>query len=97
MRSLKLEPDALSVESFEPAPRGEIPRGTVRGYGTEAGNNSCLAVCTNAGCSDGCSGHLTCNAASCATQCGETGGDWTYPPMITCDEYQNTCAPDCMV
>ena len=63
---------------------------------TDPAGNSCGAVC-NYNTYGPCSGAITCNAQSCAGQCGTGGGTHTYAPMQTCDPYVNTCANPCMV
>ena len=43
MNKLKLDPDRLEVQSFDPAPDGAAARGTVRGHGTHGIIDSCAA------------------------------------------------------
>ncbi|HEV2733958.1 MAG TPA: hypothetical protein VGV85_03930 [Longimicrobiaceae bacterium] len=88
MRKFKLDLDQLSVESFDttPDPAAHAP-GTVFGFAdsNDPGGNSCVLDC---------SGAYSCGY-SCDHRC-TGGGDWTYPPHATCDQYENTCAVGCM-
>jgi len=93
MRKLKLETDALRVESFESAPEGGRP-GTVRGYLSayyelcqpgDTWQNSCTCEPTcNANTCYNC-GTAGCTGAACSTTCNPI--NYTVDPT--------SCQPEC--
>jgi hypothetical protein len=85
MRKLTLDLDSLDVQSFDPTPKGDAPRGTVRGHYTD--NPGCTQFGTM------CPSHYdeatTCmvsDLGTCNSPCGNS-----YP--ITCRGEQScvTC------
>jgi len=89
MRKLTLNPDELTVESFEPVPAPEADRGTVRALGNSADTACDIAtVCVGDTCQtcDTAMGN-TCDYLSCAG------------PYITCrvpctETYGGACCGD---
>jgi hypothetical protein len=83
MRKLKLNLDALSVESFEPSKERE-DAGTVRGY-LSAYYELCNVDDT---WQQTCTCEPTCNADTCFN-CG--GGGGTGGCTVTCPQLSDTC------
>ena len=76
MRKLKLDPEALSVQSFAVDP-ARAERGTVRGHDTAgctpAGACETLFTCYEYTCNGGsCDQEPSCHIAYTCTDCGET-------------------------
>lgn len=76
MRSAKLSLDTLHVDTFEIAPAGREPRGTVRAhagtfYGTCQG--TCVNTCGGPTCEYPCQTADTCHL-TCQDACGWTNG-----------------------
>ncbi|HWK88839.1 MAG TPA: hypothetical protein VNP72_02560 [Longimicrobium sp.] len=88
MRKLKLDVEALEVESFEATPEPSGLRGTVKGhYYTEPWTANEPSVCVDASCA-----WTHCNNLSCLANCG-SGGAQTYG-QYTCDIRCNTSPPE---
>jgi hypothetical protein len=78
MRKLKLDPEALSVQSFSvDPPRNE--RGTVQGHAstgcTPASACETLFTCYYTCDGGSCDGALSCGPMATCTDCGETCGE----------------------
>lgn len=85
MNKVKLNLDALKVETFDTTPR-ERARGTVVGREDPC---TCLTECTCPGCPT-CENYLTCDAT-----CPETCDDYTCADSCwdTCRSCDGTCRP----
>lgn len=75
MRKIKLDIDALEVDSFETRP-AEGSRGTIRGHATQYGScqGSCVQSCGGPTCEPPCQVEPTMYL-TCVESCGWTGGD----------------------
>ena len=75
MRKIKLDIDALEVDSFETKPAA-VERGTVRGHATQYGScqGSCVASCGGPTCESPCQVEPTFYL-TCMESCGWTNGD----------------------
>lgn len=88
MNKVKLNLDALKVETFDTTP-GERARGTVMGQQDLC---TCQTQCTCPGCPT-CANYLTCDPT-----CPETCDDYTCAETCweTCRSCEGTCRPrDC--
>ena len=81
MRKIRLAVDALSIESFEPAPEREAPKGTVMGRDASELGDTCM--CT--GMYD-----YTCHVNTCAAY-ATCGGYPEYTCDYTCEGVGYTC------
>jgi hypothetical protein len=84
MSKLKLDPDQLTVESFDPDASGIGRRGTVRAHSDSCYDTDCQYTCANtcantcntcgASCGGACASRSTCldpTCNTCFTNCGQ--------------------------
>ncbi len=89
MRKLRLEIDALNVESFE-TDRGRGPKpGTVRGN-IYSGYEIETPCCPTGGLQYTCAGQNTC-ANTCAASCNGSCNDWTCGTCICPSHHYTEC------
>jgi len=85
MKKLKLDLDALQVETFE-AERTPEPRGTVQGHASsgDGGIFQCANQCVVVGSQIGCASDLGCASVHCsARECNSLSGCVSYE-VINC-------------
>jgi len=86
MKKLKLDLDALQVETFE-AERAPRSRGTVQGHATSGGGGpfECQYQCVTGGVSDiGCASDFGCASVHCSgRECNSLSGCVSYE-VINC-------------
>ena len=86
MKKLKLELDALEVESFEVARTGP-PTGTVHGHNT--------ATQCNTSPDRTCAGYLTCDFNSCDGLCSAANYCTDFGTCDATCNYTQTCETEC--
>ena len=91
MRKLRLDLDALVVDSFDSSPGRRDGRGTVRGHATEAGGNTCDYCVVNA-----THEFVSCYASDCGCPVWTQQGCYSAGCSVTC-RWADTCGDGCPV
>jgi hypothetical protein len=94
MRKLSLDLDALSVESFDPAPPARSSRGTVHGHATWHHQGCTMYVPCNPISTPTYTEDYTCDDPTCYQSCDVSCGG-TCNVTCTCETAYVTCAETC--